>query len=375
MSTPSDPKPPQAPEPEPSFELDDYTPPVSEESTPEATVSEVPELDATPEVAMSPQEAAETDANSALKPNPEAPVDLAAYGYGRASGGGVQPARRARFWEYTQSRELWATLGLVVGLGVLVLYLFFEVVLPAITAHNEAVSVPRVVNQPLAQARATLEEAGLAVEVDSQYQPLLPPLTVLVQNPRNHTRVKPGRRVYLIINKKTPPKVALPEVVETDLRQASYLLSNWGLKVGNVSFRPGAAKDQVIAAVHAGEVIKPGTPLVVGSKVDLIVSRGYESYKVKLPDVTEMTLQEAQAILYEKGLSLGALDFRKGTGKPDGYVLMQSPPYGKGTDSVLKGFEVDLVVAGSVSGLQLPGQDFIQPDSTAGDQVERNKNK
>lgn len=285
-------------------------------------------------------------------------------GAGAPSAGGSQRGW-PRFLRYLLSREFLVTVGGLLVLGLGSLFLFFWVILPAITLQNEAITVPRVVNMKLAPAKAKLQEKHLKAQVDWQYKPDLPPNTVLSQQPRNLMRVKPGRKVYLIVNQPDPPTVKLPKVTSTNIKQAEYMLENWGLKVGEIRYVTSEPKNEVKAAYHQGEEIEPGDEVQKGAEIDLVVRRGLGKKKVEYPNLEGQPLSNATALLKHLGLDLGQINYKQ-SDKPTGMVLRQLPsPRAK--DSVREGVSVDLQVAGeskeAVQKAMETMEGFQQPDS------------
>jgi beta-lactam-binding protein with PASTA domain len=198
-------------------------------------------------------------------------------------------------------------------------------------------------------ALGKLEDAGLEAQVDSQYVPALPAGTVLRQEPRGLARVKPGRPVYLVVNKSQPPDVKMPDILETNVSQATYMLQNWDLQVGEIHYITGRAKNEVQRAEVNGTDVQPGDPVVSGSEVDLYVSRGLGKGKVALPDLTGLKLASAKAIMEQLSLQLGFLRYDSTAYYPDsmiGRVVLQDPK-ATGIDSVREGIEVSLMVAGT----------------------------
>ncbi len=251
--------------------------------------------------------------------------------------------------DYFLSREFWILLAtLFVGTFLFLLF-FFYVFLPYFTKHGESTTVPEVVNKNLIQAQKILYEANLNYEVqDSQYQAHLPPLTVLAQEPLPFEKVKPGRKVYLIVNQTTPPMVKVPEIMDVNIQQAKYMLENWKLKIGKLIYQHGEAKDAIIGIKYKGKSIKPGDKVLEGSAIDLIVSKGLGEEKVPIPDLVGMNINDAINLLYSKGLSLGGTKYEKNYKNKkykEGEILKQNPQYVE-NDSVPKGTSFDLWIAG-----------------------------
>lgn len=248
---------------------------------------------------------------------------------------------------YFKSKEFWVLISTLLGITLVIMLLFFYVFLPFFTKHGESTTIPEVVNKSLVDAKKILYNADLNYEVqDSQYQAHLPPLTVLAQEPLPYEKVKPGRKVYLIVNQSTPPMVKLPEIIDVNIQQAKYMLENWKLKIGKLIYQHGEAKDAVISVKYKGKTIKPGDKLLEGSSVDLIVSKGLSDEKVPIPDLIGLNINEATNILYNKGLSVGGIKYQKAYKKyKEGEIFKQNPKYTE-NDSVPKGTAFDLWIVG-----------------------------
>src|SRR5262245_21428562 len=113
------------------------------------------------------------------------------------------------------------TLGSIVtafGLAIAVFLLFgliyFYIYLPNTTNHGEQIVVPFLINKDLAEVESTLTPLKLRYEVgDSSYSADYPPLTVLQQHPQAGHLVKSNRKIYVTINRKTPPTLPLPDLI------------------------------------------------------------------------------------------------------------------------------------------------------------------
>lgn len=259
------------------------------------------------------------------------------------SSGHVQPSWR----RYLRSADFFRLLvsSAAVGLGTVLLLLF--VLLPIITRHGATELLPNVQKKPFTEARELLEEAGFKVAViDSQYFPDLAPTAVIAQQPQPRALAKPGRTVYLVLNKQTPPGTKVPEIIDVNLQQVEYLLENWGLKRGKVSYVGGPARDVVIAATVDGQKVAPGDILPMGTALDLTVTQGYGSERIRVPNVVGLSLQDAASVLNDRGLGLGTVRFGKsGQYREKGIVYRQNPDPAN-DKTVVQGYTVDVYVTG-----------------------------
>lgn len=138
---------------------------------------------------------------------------------------------------------------------------------------------------------------------DSFYNPNLKKGVVLEQDPPPGTKVKPGRKVYLTINSIKTPEVAMPNLIDLSIRQATALLETYGLKLGKIIYVSGLPP--VIEQRYKGLPIKPGEMIERGSVIDLVVGRGDVAEDVFIPDLFGLTLYQLKDRLNKSNLTLG----------------------------------------------------------------------
>lgn len=161
----------------------------------------------------------------------------------------------------------------VVGVG-LVFLLFLA--LRFHTRQNRLIEVPDLYQMPLTDAQELLTDLRLNFEVidSTQFNPEIPPFSVIEHQPRAHDEVKRGRKIYLTLNPSTYRKVSIPNVVQVTYRNAVSSLRAVGLEVGNISYRDNIGKDMVLALRYEGKTIRPGAKIPKSSTVDLILGNG-----------------------------------------------------------------------------------------------------
>ena len=125
-----------------------------------------------------------------------------------------------------------------------------------------------------------LKNNGLVGEVtDTVYKDGVEKLAVINQNPAPGMMVKPGRKVYLVININSIPMVSVPDLAnKTSLSQARNILIRKHLKVGKLteqisSFVKSKNDQPILAQYYKGtnEPINPGTMVERNSVIDLVV--------------------------------------------------------------------------------------------------------
>lgn len=247
---------------------------------------------------------------------------------------------------YFKSKEFWLTLLGLTLLGVLAYVLLFFVFLPSYTNHGESVLVPEVTEGDLEEAIIKLDGMGLRFEVaDSLYISSLPPQTVISQDPSGMSKVKPGRRIYLTVNKTIPPMVRIPQIYNVSTYQAKLLLEGVGLEIQRIEYIPDEFKNLVRYAEFRGKRVKEGDTLPKFSELLLFVGKGLGRERIAVPELVGLKYQEAISILHKDGLNIGAVRFDPKAPEERGTVIQQYPRY-PSFDSLKLGADMTLIISG-----------------------------
>lgn len=131
------------------------------------------------------------------------------------------------------------------------------------------------------------------------------------------------------LEKSEEVKIKVPDVEGLDLQTAEMVMdrSDLLLAIERVD-DPNVEKDKVIYQNPA-----PGTELVEGGKVEVVVSNGppltpeEEKEQIIVPDVTGFELNQARVFLSEKGLNVGKVE-EEISEEPEGEVISIVPDPG-----------------------------------------------
>jgi len=186
---------------------------------------------------------------------------------------------------------------LVAGL----IFLFFGS-LRSITNHGQEVEVPKVTNKNLKDVIKELDDLDFDVIVDSTYKSYIDPLEVLQQEPAAGSRVKIGRTIFLLVNRKEAPKVAMPDLVSKSFRNALLILKSYRFVIGDTIYRPDIAAGAVLEQLLNGKKVASGDMVPFGSRIDLVVGEGLADYEVDVPNLIGQTWREAKEIIKAAGL-------------------------------------------------------------------------
>jgi Flp pilus assembly secretin CpaC len=142
----------------------------------------------------------------------------------------------------------------------------------------------------------TLEKQGFRVQIDSQFISYKSPLEVLIQEPETGAMVKVGRTIFLTVNRKTPPSIKMPALVNLSFRNAMLVMQSHRLVMGDTIYRPDVAAGSILEQWFNGKPIAAGTPVPFGSKITLVVGEGLYG-EVNVPNLIGMSWTEAKNLI------------------------------------------------------------------------------
>jgi len=210
---------------------------------------------------------------------------------------------------------------IVILVTLLIIFTMVSLFLNSYTRHGESLSVPDI--------------RGLKIE-DA--------IHVLEQNPAPQSKVKEGRFVYITINSNKAPQVNLPNLLDVSLRQAEAMLASTGLKVGKFIYKPDIAKDVVLDVQYMGASLQFGVKIGKGTAVDLVLGDGLGGESIDMPDLTGLTLEEANNLIQSSSLTLGSVVYMGSiSDSVSAKVVRQNPPYTEGA-TINGGLPIDLFI-------------------------------
>ncbi len=255
---------------------------------------------------------------------------------------------------FARSLLLNIAIGVVVSLCVVLIFLQ---TLKFFTNHGDYLRVPDVTGKTLPEATKLLETQGFEIVIqDSVFEDTLRPLEIVKQFPEVDATVKVNRTVYLTVNRSVPPLIDMPNLVGMTFRNAELELRSRGLKLGDTTYVPDIAKNAVKEQLLNGVPLKPGTKIVMGSVVSLVLGAGVGNELIPVPDLFGMTYAEAKILLEANGINLGVvLPDLDVTDTASGFIYWQNPPRfteDKRLNSIRSGQMMDIRLS-----LQVPVRD------------------
>lgn len=201
------------------------------------------------------------------------------------------------------------------------------------TLHGETIEVPDFTGKKIEKLDEFASGGKMQyIIIDSVYKTDKPRGTVVDQDPLPGANVKKGRKIYLTVNAKLPLRVALPDLTDVTLRQATAILEYYGLKTGNKKYVPEQCFNCVLRMEIKGEKAEPGTMVEKNTTVDLVLGKGESTELVQVPDLLGKTSGETEEILSSLALNLLAVNYEGCRTKEDSasaQAVKQSPVYEK----------------------------------------------
>lgn len=230
-------------------------------------------------------------------------------------------------------------LHLILASGILLVLciLYFFAYLPSTTNHGETITVPSIEGMQIGQLESFLVKRNLRFEVnDSSYSSDYPPLTVLKQFPQAGSKVKEGRKIFISVNRLSPPTVPVPALVDGSVVNADAVLRSNELKRGRIELVAGPF-NIVKEMRYQGAKIEAGHPVPKGAVIDLVVMDG-NGNSMEAPLFVGENLEDAKVVLFGYNLNLGNIVLVGDT--TGGAVILKQKP--EPNENIKVGDVVDL---------------------------------
>ena len=236
-------------------------------------------------------------------------------------------------------KKLAKPFGIVVLIGLILFFLFDNVLMPLYVQKGKTTKVPDVIGLSFEDAKQKMKDAGLdPKEAEYKSDKRYKVGTVIVQNPAAESEVKQGRGVYLTISG-GEELVDVPNLKGKSVREAAFNLEKYNLKLGMISYEPS---DEIFANTIIRQEITPGSKIKSGNFINVTVSQGHSTDKHPVPDVSLKTINEAEKILTDDGFRIGKTSYQTNLDILPNTILEQYPKAG---ELLQMGQPIDLVIA------------------------------
>lgn len=174
-------------------------------------------------------------------------------------------------FSFLKSRHFYIQLLIILVLIFLIIFIVLKW-LSSYTHHGEFVTVPDFKGQKVSQLDDFVKDKEIGYQIiDSIYDPKEKPGIVLRQDPEMNIAVKHNRTVYLYVTGMVAPQVIMPKLVDRSERQARFILSSYGLKLGKITQKPSDCNGCVVSQLMNGRDIEWGKGIKKGSVIDLVI--------------------------------------------------------------------------------------------------------
>ncbi|MDR0970940.1 MAG: PASTA domain-containing protein [Bacteroidales bacterium] len=173
---------------------------------------------------------------------------------------------------------------------------------------------------------------------DSIYTSGEKPGKILSQDPVQGTKIKKGRKIFIVITSQTGENIPMPNCVDQSLRWAVGQLTSVGLNIGKITFQEGDFNNVVMEQKYKNRPIATGTNLKRGEDIDLVVEISSDRFTTNVPNIIGLTEQEAQQKLWEAGLNVGKKEYE---GKKD-FMHSRVVSFSPNLSSITKGATISL---------------------------------
>ncbi|MBR1882430.1 MAG: PASTA domain-containing protein [Muribaculaceae bacterium] len=165
---------------------------------------------------------------------------------------------------------------ILIAIATIALFYIGLLFIDVFTNHGQQRQVPDVRNLTLSEAAARLESAGFKWDISdsTNYVEMYRPGTVIDQEPKANSFVKPIRVIYLKLNAMNARMVAMPKLQETSIRQGLALLRSMGFKNVEVDSVASPYGGLILQATVNNHQVAPGKQVSVNSLIRLVVGDG-----------------------------------------------------------------------------------------------------
>lgn len=232
--------------------------------------------------------------------------------------------------DFLKSRVFFRHLLVSVVITILLLFGIFQM-LAVYTFHGREVIVPDYTGLTINELKSAVTYADFEfVVVDSVYDPQKEKGTIVTQDPLPNSKVKQHRKLYLTVIASVPEKVSMPDLKDLTLRQAIATLQTYGLQLGQTYKVPDIGTNSVLKQMYQGREVRPGTMMVKGATIDLVIGSGMGGNRIQVPFLIGMSRSAVLNLLAADSLYIGAEIYMDAKDTINARVYKQSPAFAPG---------------------------------------------
>ncbi|MDD5772490.1 MAG: PASTA domain-containing protein [bacterium] len=211
-------------------------------------------------------------------------------------------------------------------LGIIIFAVFLGFFIAgAIISQKKKVEIPDVAGQSVVDALEALNPKKLNLQIaEKAFDSVIPRDYIISQYPAPGEEVKEGRIIRVVISRGIM-QTKVPNVENTNLREAQGILKREGWTVGRIAFVSSAyAEDGKVIS----QTPRPDSDVLPDSKINLLVSSGKEKYYFYMPDLIGKNIVETKKLIKSLALVEGEIKEEKTNDWENGTILEQNPQAG-----------------------------------------------
>ncbi|MCK5729614.1 MAG: PASTA domain-containing protein [Draconibacterium sp.] len=211
------------------------------------------------------------------------------------------------FKKFLVSRVFFLNLIIAIILVVVIIF-FIRQSLNTYTRHGQSRPVPNFIGMSPTEAIEIAEQQNLKIIViDSVFTEEVMPGKIIEQVPYEGLGVKENRTIFITINSTQKEQVVLPKLTDISFRQAQVLVGNWGLQIGEISYKPSEYNNLVLKVKQDTIELFQGDIVLKGSIINFIVGRDTENEETPLPNLKGDNIESAKKVITDAMLNFGVL--------------------------------------------------------------------
>lgn len=181
--------------------------------------------------------------------------------------------------------------------------------------------VPDLVGMHVDDAEVELEKDGLKLKIDKEiFSSEFDEGEIVSQNVKAGEKVKKGFTIGVTVSKGSE-LVKVPNLINRNITEIDAILSEYNLVEGEVKYQ---YSDTVEPNIIMNQSPEPYTEVEIGTKIDIVVSKGPENKPVLMPKLVGLKVKDAENALKAFNLNRGQKIEKPSDEYPEGYVIWQS---------------------------------------------------
>lgn len=174
--------------------------------------------------------------------------------------------------------------------GLLILITMDRVIMPLVLKSGSEIDAPDLIGKTVEEAKEIIKDNKFEILADStEYNNDFTANTILYQYPARNTKIKPGRRIRVIVSLGSRP-IKMPDLVGEPRRDAELIIKASGL---NLVKQEWIHSNDFIKGIVANQYPEGDQDVPENTEVILYISDGLPETNVIMPSLIELGLSTA----------------------------------------------------------------------------------